>query len=108
MTLPIHRVIPRRERLARTVFWTLWIATVVSTVFALCVELFGIGLFLHDDHAPKLHMRGEARMANAINSAAAIALAIVTVIIGRWSRTLRRLGIAALLFFLFHLAIPHF
>ena len=108
MSFPIHSAIPNTERLVRTLFWTLWVITVAVTAYALCVESFGIGLFLRDDHAPKLHMRGEAHLAGAVASFAAIGLLAATFIIGRWSRTLRRLGITALLFFLFYLAIPRF
>ena len=95
------------ERLVRTLFWTLWGITVAATTYALCVELFGIGLFL-DDPAPKLHMRGEAHLAGAVASFAALGLLVATILIGRWSYALRRLGIASLLFFLFYLAIPRF
>ena len=108
MSLPIHSASPNTERLVRTLFWTLWVLTVALTAYALAVESFGVGLFLRDEHVPKLHMRGEAHLASALGTVTAIGLAVVCVFIGRWSRALRRLGFAALGFWLFYLAIPRF
>ncbi len=87
-------------------FWTLWVLTVALTAYGLAVELFGIGLFLRDQHVPKLHMRGEADLASAFSSITAVGLAIVCAFIG--SRALRGLGLAACCFWLFYLAIPRF
>jgi hypothetical protein len=108
MSSPIHSALPSAERLVRTLFWTLWVLTVVFTAYALAVESFGIGLFLHDQHVPKLHMRGEAHIASALGSITALGLAIVCAFVGRWSRPLRRFGVAALAFWLFYLAIPRY
>lgn len=108
MNLPIHSVSPSTERLVRTLFWTLWVLTVAFTAYALAVELFGVGLFLSDEHVPKLHMRGEARLSGALGSLSAIGLAVVCAFIHRWSRPLLGLGFAALAFWLAYLAIPRF
>ena len=105
MSSPLHSSFPKFKRLIRTVFWTFWLITVTATVYGLCVESFGIGLFLRNDHAPKLHMRGEARLADKLSLFAGTGLLVVTVIISRWSRPLRFLGIAALLFLFFKLSI---
>ncbi|MEZ0275992.1 MAG: hypothetical protein ACAH88_13885 [Roseimicrobium sp.] len=108
MSVLAHIASSNTERLVRTAFWTLWVLTVAFTAYALAVETFGVGLFLRDQHAPKLHMRGEAYFANILSIAAVFGLAIASAFIGRWSRPLRYLGFAAITFGLFHLAIPRF
>lgn len=108
MNLRIHSVSPSTERFVRTLFWTLWVLTIVFTAYALAVESFGVGLFLSDEHVPKLYMRSEARVAGALGSLSAIGLAVVCAFIHRWCRPLLRLGFAALAFWLFCLTIPRF
>ncbi len=100
--------IPSREQLARTLFWTLWCIMVSFSAYGLCIEFLGVGLFLPNDPAPKIHMRGEPVMAGVVGSGAAIGLFFVTIWIGRWSMPLRRLGMAALLFFIVCLSIPYY
>ena len=105
MSFPIHRTSPSTERLVRTLFWTLWVLTIVLMGYALAVESLGLGLFLHDQHVPKLHMRGEARIASALGSMTALGLAVVCAFVGR---PLRRLGFVVFSCWLFYLAIPRF
>ncbi len=99
---------PSAKRVVRTVFWTLWIFTVAFTAYGLAVESLGIGLFLHGDHAPKWHMRGEARLASSLSIVSALALAVTCFFIRRQSRPLWWAGLAALAFWFFYLAIPRF
>lgn len=106
MTLPNQPAPQRAEGIIRAAFWTLFVLTVAATAYWFAVVSFGKGLFLSDQHVPKLHMRGEARLANILATEAAIGLAVVCVFIGRWSRPLRLLGFAALAFWIFHLAVP--
>ena len=108
MSFSIHSVSPSTERLVRTLFWTLWVLTVGFTAYALVVESFGVGLFLSDEHVPKLHMRGEARLAGVLGSLSAIGLAVLCAFIHRWSRPLLRFGFGALAPWLLYLAIPRF
>ena len=99
---------PSSERLVRTIFWTLWIITVSATAYALCVESFGIGLFLQNSFAPKLHMRGEAHLAFVVSFFAIIGLMVASISVARWSRSLWRFSFAALAFWLFYFAIPRY
>ena len=106
MTATPHEM--RAERLVRTAFWTLWGLTVALTTYGLAVELFGVGLFLRDEPVLKLHMRGEAHLATTLASVTAIGLAFVSLYVGRWSRSLCRLGFAALAFWLFYFSMARF
>jgi hypothetical protein len=108
MSFQTHSSPVNTEQLVRILFWTLLVTTVGLTAYGLLVELFGIGLFLRDQVAPKLHMRAEANLACALSSVSAIGLAIVCAFLDRWSRPLRRLGFVALAFWLFYLSFPRF
>lgn len=105
MSLPFHRYSPSRERLLRTAFWTLWGLAVSLTAYALVVETFGLGLFLPDQHVPKLHMRAEAHVACVLGGTAAFGVAGICLFV---STPLRLLGFAAFAFWLFYLSISRF
>jgi len=68
--------LPNAERLVRTLFWTFWVLTVALAAYGLAMEFFGLGLFL-DSQVPKLHMRGEARLARMLSTGTALSSAIV-------------------------------
>jgi hypothetical protein len=104
MSFLIHNTTPSTERLVRTLFWTLWVLTVVFTAYALAVESFGVGLFLEKD-VPRRYMLGEAQMAGGLGSLAAIGLAVVCAFIRSWSGPLFRLGIATLALWVVYLTI---
>ncbi len=105
----IQADMPSRERLVRTLFWTLWVMTAALTLYAWGVASFGIGMFLQDaPWVPKLHMRAEVRIAETLSLVTAIGLAMITAIIGRWSRPLSRLGLVPLALWFLYLCIPRF
>jgi hypothetical protein len=98
--------IPSSERLVSTIFWTLWISTVSATTYALCVEFFGVGLFLKNSF--KLPMPGEAHMAFVVSTFAIIGLMVTSISVARRSRSFWRLSLAAFAFWLFYLSIPRY
>jgi hypothetical protein len=84
------------------------VLTIALTGYALAIESFGIGLFLQNDPAPKLHMRGEAYVIGSLSCYSALGLGIASILIGHWSIELRRMGYIAIAFWLFYLSIPRF
>ena len=106
MSLPFHRYSPSRERLVRTAFWTLCVVSL--TAYALVVETFGLGLFLPDQHVPKLHMRTEPRVAFMLSLIAGVSMFGINSFVSAPSRRLGSAVLAALAFWLVYLAIPRF
>jgi hypothetical protein len=107
MRLPIYNTVPSSESLIRTLFWTFWVLTIALIGYGLAISSFGVGLFL-EEGTPKLHMRYEVRVAEFLGGLSAVGLLVVCVFLPRGSRVLRNLGLAALAFWLFYLAIPRF
>ena len=99
---------PNFERLIRTAFWTLLVLTVILTSYGFIVEEFGFGLFLRDDPAPKLHMRGEAHIASALSLAATLGLFIASMMVRRWSRVLPGVGFTGCAIGLWYCRLPRF
>lgn len=108
MSFPFHRSLPGRERLILTAFWTLWVLAVFLTAYALAVESFGIGLFIPDQHVPKLHMRAEARVACVLSGTAVFGMLGISLFVSAPSRSLKAAVFFAFAFCLFYLAIPRF
>jgi hypothetical protein len=107
---PLIRVVmPSRERLARTVFWTFWGTTVALTLYAWGVSSFGIGMFLDDAYwVPKLHMRAEVRVAECLSLVSLVGLFLASMFIERCSRPQLLLVAATIGLWFLYLAIPRF
>ena len=82
----------KSEGLVRASFWTLWAATVVCTAYGVCAGCFGIGLILPDDGFPQPSPRGEIQIAIAVDFIAIAGLALSSLLVGKWSPRLQRLG----------------
>jgi hypothetical protein len=104
----MSQIAQNSQRLVRTTFWTFLVITIGVTAYGFLVEAFGLGLFLRDNPVPKLHMRAEAHLAEALSSASALGLFVTSFIIRRWNRTLFGVGLAGCVFWFVYFALPRY
>ncbi|RYD60813.1 MAG: hypothetical protein EOP84_36505 [Verrucomicrobiaceae bacterium] len=86
-----------KERLLRTISWTLLTITVSLAVYGFAVEFLEVGLFI-----------GEAGFARVLSSASAAGLALVCAFTARLRLPLHLPSIAALLLWLFYIGLPRY
>ncbi len=103
MNVSAFCAIPSAERLIRTIFWTFFALSTGFTAYGLTVEYVGAGLF-----APRLYVRVEVRVTETLSAYASFYLAVMSLVIARWSRRLCCLGFAGCAFWLFQLALPRY
>ena len=88
-----------KERLVRTAFWTLWVLTLTILSGARSAEVI---------NNPQGSMSVEARTLDILSCFAVAGLVLVSLLVGHWSRWLRRLGWVAVAFWLVYMAWPRF